>query len=109
MRTDHIVVRVHSNLLTAEANPETLVSCEYLEHQHGAQMQRVPSQALDRLARAQVISWLVEVAGDCTLKSESLFLAVALLDRYLTETKVQCLPKASPLVQPYSVIWMVFL
>lgn len=38
--------------------------------------------------RTTAVSWLVEVGMDFGLHQESLFLAVALLDRYLTATEV---------------------
>lgn len=38
--------------------------------------------------RTAAVSWLVEVGMDFGLHQESLFLAVALLDRYLTATEV---------------------
>ena len=55
--------------------------------------------------RTTAVSWLVEVGMDFGLHQESLFLAVALLDRYLTATEVSTVPTeqlemASTISQP---------
>ena len=39
--------------------------------------------------RAIVISWLIEVASEFALHQETLFLATALLDRFLSVSKVR--------------------
>lgn len=67
-------------------------STKYLNEQHGPSFQ--PDQYLDVSMRTTAVSWLVEVGMDFGLHQESLFLAVALLDRYLTATEVRSVPSA---------------
>jgi Cyclin, N-terminal domain len=78
-------------------------STKYLNDQHGPAFQ--PDQYLDVSMRTTAVSWLVEVGMDFGLHQESLFLAVALLDRYLTATEVSIvlsaqLERASTISQP---------
>lgn len=47
---------------------------------------------IDQSMRAIVISWLIEVASEFALHQETLFLATALLDRFLSVSKVRRLP-----------------
>ena len=68
-------------------------STKYLHEQHGPAFQ--PDQYLDVSMRTTAVSWLVEVGMDFGLHQESLFLAVALLDRYLTATEVSTNPLRS--------------
>jgi cyclin A len=52
---------------------------------------------IDASMRAIVLSWLIEVASEFGLHQETLFLAGALLDRFLSASKVQhCSPPPSP-------------
>lgn len=53
---------------------------------HGAEHQ--PKLYIDQTMRTIVISWLVEVACEYELHQETLFLAAALLDRFMSNTKV---------------------
>jgi len=53
---------------------------------HGADYQ--PKNFIDQSMRMIVISWLVEVACEYELHQETLFLAAALLDRYMSLAKV---------------------
>ena len=46
--------------------------------------------------RMIVISWLVEVACEYELHQETLFLAAALLDRFMSIAKVNSSPPPSP-------------
>ena len=57
----------------------------YME-KHGAAVQ--PTLFIDASMRAIAVSWLVEVACEYGLHQETLFLAIALLDRFLTHSKV---------------------
>ncbi len=58
----------------------------YLE-KHGAAVQ--PALFIDASMRAIAVSWLVEVACEYGLHQETLFLAIALLDRFLTHSKAR--------------------
>jgi len=69
-----------------EAESRTRPSTKYLEEQHGPEFQ--PQHYLDTSMRTTAVSWLVEVGQEYGLHQESVFLAVALLDRYLTATEV---------------------
>ena len=53
---------------------------------HGQAVQ--PALYIDASMRAIAVSWLVEVACEYGLHQETLFLAIALLDRFLTHSKV---------------------
>lgn len=48
-----------------------------------------PDAHLDASMRRTAASWLVEVSAEFGLHQETLFLATALLDRYLSATKVR--------------------
>lgn len=61
-------------------------SCAYLEH-HGPCVS--PDLYLDATMRRTATSWLVEVAAEFGLHQETLFLATALLDRFLSSAKVR--------------------
>ena len=47
------------------------------------------AQYLDAQLRTTVVSWLVKVGLEYEMHQESVFLAIALLDRYLAATEVQ--------------------
>ena len=53
---------------------------------HSAELQ--PKLYIDHSMRMIVISWLVEVACEYELHQETLFLATALLDRFMSVAKV---------------------
>lgn len=53
---------------------------------HGPDYQ--PKMYIDQSMRMIVISWLVEVACEYELHQETLFLAAALLDRFMSVAKV---------------------
>ncbi len=55
---------------------------------HSADYQ--PKNYIDQSMRMIVISWLVEVACEYELHQETLFLATALLDRFMSLAKVCC-------------------
>ena len=54
---------------------------------HGPDYQ--PKMYIDQSMRMIVISWLVEVACEYELHQETLFLAAALLDRFMSVAKVR--------------------
>ena len=60
---------------------------EYL-YNHGPELQRLPQTHIDAHMRLVAVSWLVEVACEYNLHQETLFLATALLDRFLSKAKV---------------------
>ena len=62
-------------------------------HNHGADHQ--PKMYIDQSMRTIVISWLVEVACEYELHQETLFLSAALLDRFMSLSKVMCLRMCS--------------
>ena len=68
-----------------ETELSLLADPDYMQN-HGADHQ--PKNYIDRSMRMIVISWLVEVACEYELHQETLFLAVALLDRYMSLAKV---------------------
>ena len=74
-----------SNLYAAEAR--TRPSPTYLEQQQSRYYQ--PTLSLNSDIRREAVAWLVDVASDLRVGQEALFLAVALLDRYLTATQVR--------------------
>lgn len=45
--------------------------------------------------RQLTISWLVEVADECRMHQETLFLAITLLDRFLSQSTVRKTPPIS--------------
>ena len=49
-----------------------------------------PTGYIDGKMRAIAVSWLVEVTSEFDMHQETLFLAVNLLDRFLSLTKVGC-------------------
>ncbi len=49
-----------------------------------------PTGYIDGKMRAIAVSWLVEVTSEFDMHQETLFLAVNLLDRFLSLTKVSC-------------------
>ena len=65
-----------------------LVDPDYM-HNHGPDHQ--PKMYIDQSMRMIVISWLVEVACEYELHQETLFLSAALLDRFMSLSKVNCL------------------
>lgn len=74
-----------SNLYAAEAR--TRPSATYLEQQQSRYYQ--PTLSLNSDIRREAVAWLVDVASDLRVGQEAMFLAVALLDRYLTATQVR--------------------
>jgi hypothetical protein len=69
----------------SEAEVELQPSASYLE-QHSPSVS--PELYLDASMRRTAASWLVEVAVEFGLHQETLFLATALLDRFLSTAKV---------------------
>lgn len=72
-----------------ETELSLLVDPDYL-HNHGLDHQ--PKMYIDQSMRMIVISWLVEVACEYELHQETLFLSAALLDRFMSLSKVHSLP-----------------
>ena len=68
-----------------ETELSLLVDPDYMEN-HGPDYQ--PKMYIDQSMRMIVISWLVEVACEYDLHQETLFLAAALLDRFMSVAKV---------------------
>ena len=68
-----------------DTETELQPSCAYME-QHGPCV--APELFLDATMRRTATSWLVEVAAEFALHQETLFLATALLDRFLSAAKV---------------------
>lgn len=68
-----------------ETELSLLADPDYMQN-HGADHQ--PKNYIDQSMRMIVISWLVEVACEYELHQETLFLAAALLDRYMSLAKV---------------------
>lgn len=68
-----------------ETELSLLVDPDYMEN-HGPDYQ--PKMYIDQSMRMIVISWLVEVACEYELHQETLFLATALLDRFMSVAKV---------------------
>ena len=73
----------HRNLYATEE--QLRPDAAYME-KHGQAVQ--PALFIDASMRAIAVSWLVEVACEYGLHQETLFLAIALLDRFLTHSKV---------------------
>ncbi|DBB06239.1 TPA: hypothetical protein ACH3X3_009782 [Trebouxia sp. C0006] len=67
-----------------ETELSLLADPDYMQN-HGADHQ--PKNYIDQSMRMIVISWLVEVACEYELHQETLFLAAALLDRYMSLAK----------------------
>ncbi|KAL3146333.1 hypothetical protein ABBQ32_003025 [Trebouxia sp. C0010 RCD-2024] len=67
-----------------ETELSLLVDPDYMEN-HGPDYQ--PKMYIDQSMRMIVISWLVEVACEYELHQETLFLAAALLDRFMSVAK----------------------
>ena len=61
-------------------------SASYLEDQHGPRA--LPELYLDASMRRTAVSWLVEVTCEFRLHNETLWLAISLLDRFLSASKV---------------------
>jgi hypothetical protein len=78
--------------LLFDSEAELQPSPSYLEDNHGRRT--LPQHALDARCRGMAASWLSEVATEYGLHQETLFLGVALLDRFLSATKV-CAPAAA--------------
>ena len=74
-----------------ETELSLLVDPDYL-HNHGPDHQ--PKMYIDQSMRMIVISWLVEVACEYELHQETLFLSAALLDRFMSLSKVNCPPSS---------------
>lgn len=70
-----------------ETELSLLVDPDYM-HNHGPDHQ--PKIYIDQSMRMIVISWLVEVACEYGLHQETLFLSAALLDRFMSLSKVDC-------------------
>ena len=51
-----------------------------------------PTGYIDAKMRAIAVSWLVEVTAEFDMHQETLFLAINLLDRFLSRTKVCSFP-----------------
>lgn len=77
--------------MLSEAEVELQPSASYLE-QHGPGAS--PELYLDASMRRTAASWLVEVAAEFGLHQETLFLATALLDRFLSTARVCAGPRA---------------
>ena len=85
-----------------ETELSLLADPDYM-HNHGPEYQ--PKLYIDQSMRMIVISWLVEVACEYELHQETLFLAAALLDRFMSTAKVQALldARSKPLLPALSV------
>lgn len=68
-----------------EIEVELMPDPDYLDN-HGPEL--LPDTHLDAHMRLVAVSWLVEVACEYNLHQETLFLATALLDRFLSKAKV---------------------
>lgn len=69
----------------AETEKQLGINPAYLEqHDHRCQ----PKLWLDSTMRTTAVSWLVEVAAEYRFHADTLFLAISLLDRFLSYTKV---------------------
>lgn len=68
-----------------ETELSLLADPDYMQN-HSADYQ--PKNYTDQSMRMIVISWLVEVAAEYELHQETLFLAAALLDRFMSLAKV---------------------
>lgn len=79
-----VLAHACSNLYETELS--LLVDPDYMEN-HGPDYQ--PKMYIDQSMRMIVISWLVEVACEYELHQETLFLAAALLDRFMSVAKVR--------------------
>ena len=71
-----------------------LADPDYMQY-HGADMQP-KNDYIDQNMRVIVVSWLVEVAAEYELHQDTLFLAAALLDRFMSVAKVRSFPFNNP-------------
>lgn len=92
--------------LLFDSEAELQPSPSYLEDNHGRRA--LPQHALDARCRGMAASWLSEVATEYGLHQETLFLGVALLDRFLSATKVRAscrMPGSRPVLRWAWVTW----
>ena len=90
-----ITVAARSHLRVTEA--DLAPTFGYMEG-HSAVHQ--PLHFIDHNIRSIVVAWLVELSVEPGLHQETVFLAISLLDRFLSLTKVRLIASARPIEAP---------
>lgn len=80
-------------LYTAESQRD--IKPDYLTANHGAPGKGAPAtqEAIHPHMRKTIVSWLVEVSTEFKFHTDTLYLTISLLDRFLSVTKVSCTVK----------------